>query len=141
MMMITGKELGILGCLMKADAIGRSAYEEMARAADFRHPMPYDAIQPENLDALLLPGGQAPGMKPYLASKSSCIQSLRRSFMPASRSVQSVTELRCARTRGAAASRFFMDGKRRVLPRSWSFQRESSGAFTFSTISKPIRQP
>ena len=64
--LITGKELGLLGRFMMADANGRLAYEEMTQAADFRCPIRYDAIQSQDFDALLLPGGHAPGMRPYL---------------------------------------------------------------------------
>ena len=39
-----------------------------ARARAFRAPIAYDAIRLEDFDALLLPGGHAKGMRPYLES-------------------------------------------------------------------------
>ena len=66
--MLTGEGLGIFAPFMKADANGRLAYEEMTRSEEFRHPIPYPAIRTTAIDALILPGGHAPGMRPYLES-------------------------------------------------------------------------
>ncbi|HKW55605.1 MAG TPA: type 1 glutamine amidotransferase domain-containing protein [Stellaceae bacterium] len=66
--MVTGAGLGILARLLKADDNGRHAYEAMARCAEFQHPLAYDAIRDRDFDALLLPGGHAKGMRPYLES-------------------------------------------------------------------------
>jgi putative intracellular protease/amidase len=97
MMMISGNGLGVLGPFMKADANGRSAYEEMARSFDFRYPMSYDAIRPEHFEALLLPGGHAPGMKPYLESAQ--LQSVVAVFFHAHKPVGAICHgvLLCAR--------------------------------------------
>jgi protease I len=65
---LTGEGLGIFAPFMKADANGRSAYDEMIRSAEFRHPIPYPAIRSTATDAMILPGGHAPGMRPYLES-------------------------------------------------------------------------
>jgi protease I len=40
----------------------------MVRSEDFLHPIAYRDIQPDAVDALILPGGHAPGMRPYLES-------------------------------------------------------------------------
>src|SRR5258708_22271439 len=66
--MITGKGLGIFARLLKADQNGRSAYEAMARDPAFTRPMRYDDVHESEFDALLLPGGHAKGMRPYLES-------------------------------------------------------------------------
>jgi protease I len=66
--MITGNGLGIFAASMVADRNGQSAYQEMATAEEFRHPIAYDDIAPEAFDGLVLPGGHAPGMRPYLES-------------------------------------------------------------------------
>ena len=63
---LTGQGLGIFAPFMKADVNGRSACEEMMQSAEFRRPIPYSAIRSAAIDALLLPGGHAPGMRPYL---------------------------------------------------------------------------
>jgi len=66
--MVTGEGLGVLAPLLRADATGRAAYAELTRAAEFARPMSYGEIVAANFDALLLPGGHAPGMRPYLES-------------------------------------------------------------------------
>jgi protease I len=66
--MVTGAGLGILAPLLKADANGREAYLQMTRSNEFQKPIAYGEIAAANCDALLLPGGHAPGMRPYLES-------------------------------------------------------------------------
>jgi protease I len=66
--MVTGKGLGLFARLLKADQNGRGAYEAMVRDAAFNRPMRYDDIHESEFDGLLLPGGHAKGMRPYLES-------------------------------------------------------------------------
>jgi len=65
---VNGRGLGPFAALLRADANGRSAYEDMKRSREFQHPIRYQDIRGTQLDALLLPGGHAPGMRPYLES-------------------------------------------------------------------------
>jgi protease I len=65
---LDGRGLGPFAALLKADANGRSAYEDMKRSREFQNPTPYQDIRGTQVDALLLPGGHAPGMRPYLES-------------------------------------------------------------------------
>jgi protease I len=67
--MATGAGLGLLAPLLRADAAGRAAYSELAQSAEFQHPIAYAEIAAANFGALLLPGGHAPGMRPYLESE------------------------------------------------------------------------
>ena len=67
--MIDGNGLGILRPFFVADKNSRSAYAEMQQSAEFISPIAYDNIDIESYDAILLPGGHAQGMKPYLESK------------------------------------------------------------------------
>lgn len=98
--LITGKGLGVFGPFMKADGNGRSAYEEIAQTAGFQNPISYEDIRSENFDALLLPGGHAPGMHPYL--ESTRLQSVVAEFFAASKAVGAICHgvLLCARARG-----------------------------------------
>lgn len=48
----------------------RDLYSELERSDAFRSPIRYDAIDPAAFDALILPGGHAPGMKQYLESEA-----------------------------------------------------------------------
>jgi protease I len=76
--MVTGKGLGIFAPFMKTDANGRAAYDEMAQSAEFQRPISYGEIRADNFDALLLPGGHAPGTRPYL--ESTLLQSVVAEF-------------------------------------------------------------
>jgi len=67
--MVTGKGLGILSPFLSADTNGRKDYRELEGNHEFQHPIAYGEIDTEGFQALVLPGGHAPGMKPYLESK------------------------------------------------------------------------
>jgi protease I len=67
--MLTGVGLGILAPLLRADASGRRAYRDMEQDRAFQQPSHYEQIRADQFEALLLPGGHAPGMKPYLESE------------------------------------------------------------------------
>ncbi len=67
--LLTGAGLGIFAAFMKADANGLSAYGEMTRSREFQHPIRYEIIQPNAIDAIILPGGHASGVRPYLESR------------------------------------------------------------------------
>jgi protease I len=66
--MVTGADLGLLAPLLMADANGRAAYQAMAASDAFNNPIRHDEIAVDDVEALLLPGGHAPGMRPYLES-------------------------------------------------------------------------
>jgi protease I len=76
--MITGDGLGVFAAVLKADKNGRSAYEEMTKCAEFQEPLSYAEVRVESVDALLLPGGHAKGMRPYL--ESNVLQSIVAKF-------------------------------------------------------------
>ena len=63
--LLTGVIFGQLGA--KPDAI--AAYRELEKNEAFRHPIPYESINPQEYDLLLLPGGHAKGMRQYLESQ------------------------------------------------------------------------
>jgi protease I len=66
--MVTGQGLGLLAAVLKADQNGRNAHDAMAASPEFRSPLRYEAIGGLSFDALLLPGGHAKEMRPYLES-------------------------------------------------------------------------
>ncbi|QQR73244.1 MAG: DJ-1/PfpI family protein [Holophagales bacterium] len=66
--MLTGRGLGPFAPFLVADRHGREAYRAMAASREFAAPLPWEAIAALAYDALLLPGGHAPGMRPYLES-------------------------------------------------------------------------
>jgi putative intracellular protease/amidase len=63
--LVTGVIFGELG----AKPEPKSFYAEMAASKEMRAPITWQAIDPGAYDALVLPGGHAPGMKQYLASE------------------------------------------------------------------------
>lgn len=66
--MVDGTGLGPLAPLLRADANGRAAYAALRESAEFSAPLRWDALAATTYDGLLLPGGHAPGMKPFLES-------------------------------------------------------------------------
>ncbi len=64
-LLLTGVLFGQLG----AEAEPKAFYAEMDAGREFRAPMAWKDIDPDSFDGLLLPGGHAPGMRQYLASK------------------------------------------------------------------------
>lgn len=56
----------------------RRLYAELERDPAFRAPIPWSAMVHTEADALLLPGGHAPGMKPYLESATVHAEIARR---------------------------------------------------------------
>src|SRR3990170_178520 len=62
--LLRGPILGPLGAGAKAQA----AYRQMTQDPAYQHPIPYAEIDPNRDQAILLPGGHAPGMRQYLDS-------------------------------------------------------------------------
>ena len=62
--------LRLMGLLLRADRFGRQAYQELEMDSQFLCPKRYDALRVSDYDALVLSGGHAQGMKPYLESKT-----------------------------------------------------------------------
>jgi protease I len=65
---LTGQGFGPLARMLMADANGRQAYAEMAASPEFLRPITWSEARISKLQGLLLPGGHAPAMKPYLES-------------------------------------------------------------------------
>ncbi len=63
-LLLKGVIFGQLGAEEEACAF----YREMTQAEEFRRPPSWDAVEFAEHDALLLPGGHAPGMRQYLGS-------------------------------------------------------------------------
>ena len=86
--MVTGKGLGLLAPVLRANAEGRAAYAAMSESAAFRSPLSYAAIDGGAFDALLLPGGHAKGMRPYL--ESPILQALVAQFVTTAKPVGAI---------------------------------------------------
>lgn len=66
--MLTGAGLGPLKTVLMARRDALEAYAAMVHSPAYQQPLAYAAIDAADVDALILPGGHAPGMKPYLES-------------------------------------------------------------------------
>ena len=64
------KRFPAIGRLLRAHAPAREAYRDLEQDADFRRPFAYTDVKVEAFDALLLPGGHAKGMRPYLEDQT-----------------------------------------------------------------------
>ena len=63
--LIDGVIFGQLG----AAAEPKAFYREMQVDAEFRRPLSWSDLQPEEFEGLILPGGHAPGMRQYLENE------------------------------------------------------------------------
>ena len=140
--MLTGKGLGILAPMLIADANGRIAYDAMQKSWAFQHPIPYRDIDAGNYRALLLPGGHAPGMKPYLESEM--LQAKVADFFAGKKPVAAICHgvLLAARSR-AASGKSVLFGKRttaltrRMEMAAWFLTRACLGNY-YRTYPKPV---
>lgn len=100
--MVTGQGLGLLAPLLRADRNGRGAYDAMIESPGFRHPIRHEDVRTEAFDALLLPGGHAKGMRPYL--ESAALHAAIAGFFAQEKPVAAICHgvLLAARARGAA---------------------------------------
>ena len=114
---VTGQGLGLFAPFMKADRNGRSAYDEMIRSEEFQHPIAYDGIRGEAFDALILPGGHASGMPPYLESPR--LQAIVADLLERGRPVGAICHgvLIAARARRADGKSILYGRKTTALPK------------------------
>lgn len=66
--MVEGHGLGPWRPILMATCEARRAYHAMERTKGFREPVSYAAIEALGVDALVLPGGHAQGMRTFLES-------------------------------------------------------------------------
>lgn len=86
--MITGEGLGIFAAVMKADKNGLSAYDEMSKCTEWQQPIAYPDVRTEGFAGLVLPGGHAKGMRPYL--ESNLLQSIVADFFAQSKPIGAI---------------------------------------------------
>jgi putative intracellular protease/amidase len=83
-LLITGVVFGQLG----AEPEPKQFYDELTRAPEFLEPVSWKGLDVSSFDALLLPGGHAPGMKQYLGSAE--LQEKVREFFALKRPVGAI---------------------------------------------------
>ncbi len=82
--LLTGVIFGKLGAAPEP----RAFYAELEASRAFRAPLAWSAIAPRDYDALLLPGGHAPGMRQYLGSAA--LQTIVGAFWALGRPVAAI---------------------------------------------------
>jgi putative intracellular protease/amidase len=60
------KKVRLIGLGLRANSRGRDAYKAMLQSREFQNPQVYKDLKPENFSAMILPGGHASGIRPYL---------------------------------------------------------------------------
>ncbi len=66
--MLDGEGLGLFKRLLITNKYGRQAYDALCQDQHFQNPIRYDAIRVRDYSGLILSGGHAKGMIPYLES-------------------------------------------------------------------------
>ena len=113
--MLRGSDLGWLAPLLRAQAGAVADHDRMERCAAWREPIAWSDIDADGFDALLLPGGHAPGMREYL--ESPVLQAVVARFFELDRPVAAICHgtvlaARSRVTRGAHAGRSVLYGRR-----------------------------
>ena len=107
-LLLTGVLFGQLG----ADPDARDCYRQMLASAEFSRPVAWSEIVAADYDAMLLPGGHAPGMKQYLGSE--VLQSKVAGFAILDRPMAAICHgvLLLARARNPAGGLSCLHGRR-----------------------------
>ena len=82
---------GVIFGQLGAAAEPKAFYAEMQSDDEFRAPIAWADVEPDEFDGLILPGGHAPGMRQYLGSELLRAQGRRVLGARAGRSARSVT--------------------------------------------------
>lgn len=109
---LTGRGFGPWKRLLRARSDAVAAHEAMTRDARHASPIPYASLSDQDHDALLLPGGHAPGMRTLLESTE--LQGLVARFMVAGRPVAAICHgvVLVARSRDPSTGRSVLHGRR-----------------------------
>ncbi|NRD53905.1 MULTISPECIES: type 1 glutamine amidotransferase domain-containing protein [Corallococcus] len=107
-LLLTGVLFGQLG----ADPEPKRFYGDLTLTQAFQKPLTWDAVTPSDFDALLLPGGHAPGMRQYLGSGA--LQAKVAAFWALQRPVAAICHgvLVLARTKDPATGKSVLHGTR-----------------------------
>lgn len=66
---VSGRGFALWRQFLRAVTHARDVYAQMADSEAFQHPLSYDQLDPDAFDGVVLTGGHAPNMKPYLESE------------------------------------------------------------------------
>lgn len=119
------KHAVLIGRTLRADAAGRRAYAQLEREAAFLSPLRHAEARAADFDALLLPGGHAPGMREYLESPT--LQALVAAFFDADKPVAAICHgvVLAARSVSLRTGRSVLHG-RKTTALTWSLERAAA---------------
>ncbi len=111
--LLTGVIFGQLG----AEREAKDFYGELEESVAFQNPIAWHEIDPGSFDALVLPGGHAPGMKQYLASPT--LQAKVAAFAALERPIGAICHgvLVLARSKGADGKSVLSGFRTTCLPK------------------------
>lgn len=118
------RRLRMIGLLLRADARARAAYAALLQDAAFQHPLRYADLKVGDVDGLLLPGGHAKGMRPYL--EDATLQGFVADVFDAGKPVAAVCHgvLLAARSTSKATGRSVLHG-RKTTALTWQLERSA----------------
>ncbi len=117
--MLKGTDLGLLAPMLRAQANAVADHDRMASSPEFTKPLAWSdiatGVRAGLFDALLLPGGHAPGMREYL--ESPVLQSAVAAFFAADKPVAAICHgavlvARSTAIHGTDAGRSVLYGRR-----------------------------
>lgn len=114
--------LKLIGLLLRARADARKAYHEMEQDVRFAQPLRYYQLEAAAFDALLLPGGHAKTMRPYLENAQ--LQALVVNFFEHGKPVAAICHgvLLAARSVSPKTGKSVLHG-RRTTALTWDLER------------------
>nr|WP_275685136.1 type 1 glutamine amidotransferase domain-containing protein [Scleromatobacter humisilvae] len=117
--MLEGRDLGLLAPMLRAQGNAVADHDGMAQSMAYRAPIAWgdiaDGLAANRFDAVLLPGGHAPGMREYLESpllQSAVATFFERDLPVAAICHGTVLAARSRVTRGDDAGRSVLFGRR-----------------------------
>ena len=140
--MLHGTGLGLLGPALRAQGNAVADHDRMVQSAAYRAPIAWagiaEGLADDRFDALLLPGGHAPGMREYL--ESPLLQSAVAAFFERDRPVAAICHgtvlaARSRATTGRDAGRSVLYGRRttgltrRLELLAWRLTRHRLGSY------------
>jgi putative intracellular protease/amidase len=108
---------GVIFGQLGAEPEAKAYYKEMSESSAFRSPLSWRGLRPEQFDALLLPGGHAPGMRQYLGSEE--LQRLVAAFTKLGRPIGAICHgvLVLARSRDESGKSVLAKKRTTCLPK------------------------
>lgn len=140
---LTGRGFGPWRPFLKARGEVCALYQRMERDDRFRSPLRYDQLGAGEFDGIVLPGGHAPGMKPYLESLE--LQRLVRAHMAADKPIGAICHgvLLVARTLDEAGASVLRGRRTTALTRAmemtaWGMTCAWLGSY-YRTYPEPVQ--